>query len=440
MPRFFVRRALIALCFTLTGQAAFGEVIQRVRISADESRTRVVLDLTGPAEHRLFALANPQRIVIDLPDTGIRPNLPALPAEGLVRRIRTGQRPDDTSRVVFDVARPVVSQSFLLPPEGGAGYRLVVDLSPQRERRAAIRAPGADNPRGRDLVIAIDAGHGGKDPGARGASGAVEKNVVMQIARRLAAEIDEQPGFTSILIRNSDTFVSLRERTQRARNARADFFISIHADAFRDVRARGATVYVLSEKGATDEAGRRLAERENEADMIGGISLADHESDIAPVILDITQTASLSASIAAAEDIISQLDTVTRLRKRDVQQAGFVVLKAPDIPSVLIETAYLSNPREEAALRSSDHQAALARALGAGIIHYFFDNPPPGTYLAMNPNLTPREPMRHAVARGETLSEIAERYRVSLSRLMNSNALKSADRIRIGQVLTIPRG
>ncbi|MGD8324244.1 MAG: N-acetylmuramoyl-L-alanine amidase [Gammaproteobacteria bacterium] len=439
MLREIYRRLPAAVLVLIAGHVAHAEVIERVRISADQARTRVVLDLSGPAEHRLFALADPQRIVVDLPDTSVRPNLPALPARGLVQRIRTGQRPDATSRVVLDVAGPVISQSFMLPPDGESGYRLVVDLSREPQRRAALRAPGADNPRGRDLVIAIDAGHGGKDPGASGRHGAIEKDVVMRIARLLANEIEAQPGFSPLLIRDSDTFVSLRERTQRARNAEADFFVSIHADAFANSSARGATVYVLSEKGATDEAGRRLAQRENDADLIGGVSLADQESDIAPVILDITQTAALSASLAAAEDIISQLGTVTQLRKREVQQAGFVVLKAPDIPSVLIETAYLSNPREEAALSSSEHQGKLARALGAGIVNYFFDNPPPGTYLAMNPTLRPREPMRHAVASGETLSQIAERYRISLVRLKNSNALKS-DRIRIGQVLTIPRG
>jgi len=434
----FRRLSLPAVALTVANAAA-GEVIERVRISADDSRTRVVIDLSGPAEHRLFALENPQRIVVDLPQTGIASNLPALPSRGLVERIRTGQRPDSTSRVVLDVAGSVKTQSFLLPPDGRSGYRLVVDLSSQLPGRAPIRAPHNADPRGRDLVIAIDAGHGGKDPGASGRRGAIEKEVVMQIARRLARELDAQPGFRPLLIRDTDTFVSLRDRTQRARTAAADFFISIHADAFSDSRARGATVYVLSEKGASDEAGRRLARRENEADLIGGVSLADQESDIAPVILDITQTASLSASLSAAEKIISQLGTVTQLRKRNVQQAGFVVLKAPDIPSVLIETAYLSNPTEEAALSSSAHQGKLARALGAGIVNYFFENPPPGTRLAMNPDLRPREPMRHAVERGETLSQIAERYRVTIDSLISFNALDS-DRIRIGQVLTIPRG
>ena len=439
MLNVLLRRSAVFAVALAVGSVARAEVIERVRISADAARTRIVLDLSGPAEHRLFTLDNPRRIVVDLPQTGIRPSLPSMPAQGLVRRIRTGQRPDSTSRVVFDVAEDVRSQSFLLAPDGRSGYRLVVDLSPQEQRRSSIRAPGADNARGRDLVVAIDAGHGGKDPGASGRRGAVEKDVVMQIARRLARELEAQPGFRPLLVRDSDSFVSLRDRTQRARDAEADFFISIHADAFSDESARGATVYVLSQKGASDEAGRRLAERENGADLIGGVSLADQESDIAPVILDITQTASLSASLAAAEDIISQLGTVTRLRKRDVQQAGFVVLKSPDIPSVLIETAYLSNPTEEAALRSSEYQDRLARALGTGIVNYFFENPPPGTWLAMNPDVQPREPMRHAVVRGETLSQIASRYRVTIDSLIDFNALKS-DRIRIGQVLTIPRG
>jgi N-acetylmuramoyl-L-alanine amidase len=384
-------------------------------------------------------LDDPQRIVIDLPNTSLARQFKYGDSSGLVQRIRTGERPDNTSRIVLDVAQSVKSQSFLLPPGADQGHRLVVDLSPASGRRAEIRAPGAGDPRGRDLVIAIDAGHGGKDPGASGKNGVREKEVVMQIARRLAAALEAQPGFRPMLVRNSDAFVSLRERTQRARAAEADFFVSIHADAYRDSSARGATVYVLSEKGASDEAGRRLAQRENDADLIGGVSLADQASDIATVILDITQNAAISASVSAAEAIMEEVGSVTRLRKTEVQQAGFVVLKAPDIPSVLIETAYLSNPREEAALRSSDHQAKLARAISDGIVAYFFENPPPGSYLAMHPEVVPRGPMHHSVSRGETLSQIAERYRVSLARLISSNKLRN-DRIRIGQVLTIPRG
>ncbi len=261
----------------------------------------------------------------------------------------------------------------------------------------------------------------------------------MQIARRLAKELEEQPGFEPLLIRDSDRFISLRGRTEAARKAQADFFVSIHADAFRNELARGATVYALSQKGATDEAAARLAQRENAADLIGGVSLAAQDDMIATVLLDLSQSAAISASLVAGERILHELGAVTRLRKTQVQQAGFTVLKSPDIPSVLIETAYLSNPDEEAALRRADHQQKLAGALRAGIVTYFADNPPPGTYLARNPDVVPKTPVRHSVSRGETLSGIAERYRVSLRRLMNSNRLKN-DRIRIGQVLTIPRG
>lgn len=429
----------LAIAGLAVAPALRAATIESVRMWSDAGTTRVVLDLSGPAEHRLFALADPDRIVIDLPSTSVAHDIEQTASSGYVRRVRTGQRTDATSRVVLDLSEAVRPQSFLLSPDGQYGHRLVIDLTVTSAPRAPIRAPHASESRGRDLVIAIDAGHGGKDPGASGRRGAREKDIVMQIARRMMTELEAQPGFKPILVRTSDSFISLRERTEIARRAQADFFVSIHADAYSGTAARGATVYVLSQKGASDEAGRRLAERENGSDLIGGVSLADQESDIAGVILDITQTAALSASITASERILGALGTVTELRKSQVQHAGFTVLKSPDIPSVLIETAYLSNPSEEAALKSADHQAKLARALSNGIVEYFYENPPPGSYLARNPQAEPREPVRHAVARGETLSGIAQRYRVSLDRLINSNQLKN-DRIRIGQVLTIPRG
>lgn len=424
------------LCISTALNAAS---IHGVRTWSDAAKTRVVLDLDGPADHRLFVLDDPQRIVIDLPGTQISPQFSAGDANGLVRRIRTGERPDNTSRVVLDIQGSARSQSFALPPGDGHGHRVVVDLQRASGPRAEIRAPGANDPRGRDLVIAIDAGHGGKDPGASGSRGVREKDIVMQIARRLETELKTYPGFRPVLVRSNDTFLSLRERTTRAREAEADLFVSIHADAYSDSRARGATVYVLSEKGASDEAGRRLAQRENEADLVGGVSLAEQDSDIASVILDITQSAAISASMSAADNIIDELGSVTRMRKTDVQHAGFVVLKSPDIPSLLIETAYLSNPKEEAELRSAGHQTKLAEALASGIARYFFENPPPGSYLAMHPEVVPSELTRHNVSHGETLSQIAQRYRISVDRLINSNQLKN-DRIRTGQVLTIPRG
>ena len=246
----------------------------------------------------------------------------------------------------------------------------------------------------------------------------------------------------AVLVRDGDYFVSHRKRMEIAHEARADFFISIHADAHRDSGAKGATVYVLSEKGATDEAALLLARRENGEDLIGGVSLADKDQMLARVLLDLSQNAALSASTAAGQRLIRRMSAVTAMRRTVVQQAPFLVLKSPDIPSVLVETAYISNPREEAALRSSKHQGALAAALRQGIEDYFAANPPEGSYFATHTPAAPAAPaesVRHVIARGETLSGIAERYRVSSSSIRRSNGLRS-DVLRVGQVLTIPRG
>jgi N-acetylmuramoyl-L-alanine amidase len=262
---------------------------------------------------------------------------------------------------------------------------------------------------------------------------------VLAIARRLRTEIDTQPGMRAVMVRDGDYFVSHRQRMQVAHDARADFFISIHADSYRHSDAKGATVYVLSEKGASDEAALVLAQRENASDLIGGVSLADKDQILARVLLDLSQNASLSASTAAGERLIRRMAAVTTMRKREVQQAPFLVLKSPDIPSVLVETAYISNPREEAALRSTAYQSSLATALRQGIVDYFAANPPQGSYFAARSDAVTGEPLRHVIARGETLSGIAERYRVSSQSIRRSNSLRS-DVLRVGQVLTIPGG
>jgi N-acetylmuramoyl-L-alanine amidase len=241
----------------------------------------------------------------------------------------------------------------------------------------------------------------------------------------------------AVLVRSGDYFVPLRKRIAIAHAAQADFFMSIHADAYRDASATGATVYVLNEKGATDEAALRLAQRENASDLIGGVSLADTDQTLARVLLDLSQNAALSASTAAGQRLIRKMSAVTPMRRTQVQQAPFLVLKSPDIPSVLVETAYISNPREEASLRDPQYQASLARALREGIVDYFTANPPQGSYFAHTAN--PPSPTKHHVARGETLSEIAERYRISTASLRRSNSLKT-DSVYIGQVLTIPPG
>jgi len=413
--------------------------VDSVRVWSGPEATRVVLDLSAPAQHRLFSLSNPDRIVIDLPATSIASQIKLPDAKGFVSNVRTGPRPNGELRVVLEVSSNVKPKSFLLPPADQFGHRLVIDLAPAGRDPVVKRSPSAPTARGRDLVIAIDAGHGGKDPGASGPRGVKEKDVVLEVARRLAAEIEREPGMRPYLVREGDYYVSHRDRMQRARDRQADLFISIHADAYRDASARGATVYALSTKRASDEVARRLAERENASDLLGGVSLADKDDTLVRVLLDLSQSAAISASMTAGDRIIDRMGGVTRMRKTQVQQGPFLVLTSPDIPSILIETAYISNPKEEQALNSSKYQADLARAVHAGIVDYFRDNPPQGSYVAMNPPPRPSAPQRHVISSGETLSGIAERYRISLATLRRTNELRN-DRIRIGQILTIPPG
>jgi N-acetylmuramoyl-L-alanine amidase len=374
--------------------------------------------------------------VIDLPGTNAAGPLSLPEPKGYVASVRAGGRTGGELRIVLELTKAAKAKTFLLAPNEQYGERLVVDLA-QGEDAPIVRRAAPVPERGRDVVVAIDAGHGGDDPGASGRNGTHEKDVVVAIARRVAEELDAQPGMHAVLVRSGDYFVPLRKRLEIAHAAQADFFMSIHADSYRDSSATGATVYVLSGKGATDEAALRLAQRENASDLIGGVSLADTDQTLARVLLDLSQNAALSASTAAGQRLIKKMSSVTALRRTQVQQAPFLVLKSPDIPSVLVETAYISNPREEASLRNPQYQAALARALREGIVDYFAANPPQGSYFARTADAP--EPMVHHVERGETLSEIAEHYRVTPASLRRSNSLKT-DSVRVGQALTIPSG
>jgi N-acetylmuramoyl-L-alanine amidase len=279
----------------------------------------------------------------------------------------------------------------------------------------------------RDIVIAIDAGHGGQDSGALGRNGTKEKNVVLQIARRLAKLVNDEPGMRAYLTRDKDVFLTLRQRIRRAKEQQADMFVSIHADAFHNPKARGASVFVLSERGASSEAAKLLADKENSADLVGGISLEDKDDLLASVLLDLSQDASLEASLEVANNVLSGLKRVGNVHKKHVESAAFVVLKSPDIPSVLVETAFISNPDEERKLNSASHQNKLAQAMMSGIRRYFQRNPLPGAAM----------PQQHIVNRGDTLSTIAQRYQVSMNDLKSTNALKS-NTLRIGDVLQIP--
>lgn len=430
--------ALLVGALLLVQTAQAGKV-RGLRLWAGPQATRVVLDLSGPVEHRVFSLDAPSRIVIDLDDASV--DLPGgLPAGGgVVAGLRTGVQPGGNLRVVLDLNAAVRPKSFLLEPNESYGHRLVVDLLPFGAETPVKRAPRATREGGRALLIAIDPGHGGDDPGATGPSGLREKNVVLEVARRLADEVHRQPGMEPLLIRDGDYFVSLGDRRDIARTAQADLFVSIHADAYRNGQASGATVYMLSEKGATDEAARWAAERENASDLIGGVSLSDKDDLLRRVLVDLSQSAAISASSVVGTRVIEQLGRVTAMRRTDVQHAPFKVLKSPDMPSILIELAYISNPREERALKDSGQQTLYARAIHAGLVDYFRTNAPPDSYLASHPPPIARPPIRHVIERGETLSGIAERYRVSVATLRQSNQLRG-DKIRIGQVLEIPAG
>jgi N-acetylmuramoyl-L-alanine amidase len=356
--------------------------VRAVRLWAGPDNTRVVLDLSGSAQHSLQVLRNPDRVVLDVAGARLGAGVRTAPAgTGAVKQVRMARRPSGELRIVLDLSRPIQAKSFLAAPNDRYGYRLVIDLGTNQGVDTPVKVEHAP-PEARDLIIAVDAGHGGEDPGAIGKNGTREKDVVLAIAKELALKINSETGMRAVLTRDGDYFVPLRDRMRRARAQSADLFVSIHADSIRDRRVDGSSVYILSQRGATDEASRWLAERENASDLIGGVSLDDKDDVLASVLLDLSQSASLSASQVAAERVLHQLNRVGEIRKPQVQQARFMVLKSPDIPSMLVETAYISNPQEEQRLRGAAHQAKLAAAIHQGVHDYFYANPPAGTRVA----------------------------------------------------------
>ena len=382
-----LRIALLALAIAWVAPARAVEV-RAVRLWVSPEGTQVVLELSGSAKHSLLTLKNPDRVVLDVSGARLAAGARRPPANGVVKEVRMARRPSGELRVVLDLTRPMRAKSFLATPNDRYGYRLVVDLGGPAAAVAATVAAAAPikaehaRPEARDLIIAIDAGHGGEDPGAIGMHGTREKDVTLAIARALERSVNAEPGMRAVLTRDGDYFVPLRDRMRRARAQQADLFVSIHADSIRDRAVDGSSVYILSQRGATNEAARWLAERENAADLIGGVSLEDKGDLLASVLLDLSQTASLSASETAAEHVLHQLNLVGEVRKPLVQQAGFMVLKSPDIPSMLIETAYISNPAEEQRLRGVAHQAKLAAAIHQGLREYFYADPPAGSRIA----------------------------------------------------------
>ena len=429
-------RILLTLLLLAVNGSALAASVKELRLWRAPDHTRVVLDLSGPVAHQLLPLENPDRLVIDLSDARLAGDLASADLSGTpIRAIRHAVKDKSDLRIVLDLQGSVKPRSFLLPKTAQADDRLVIDLYDRESEARVVKHIEQVNTQ-RDVVIAIDAGHGGEDPGALGPGGLREKNVVMAIAKDLAAELNKRKGFKAVLIRTGDYYVGLSERRELARKAQADLLVSIHADAFTDPRAYGTSIYALSRRGATSTTARFLAEAANSSDLVGGVSLNGHDETVAGVLMDLSMTASLDASMQVGGKILHSMGRISRLHSKRVEQAAFVVLKSPDMPSVLVETGFISNPGEAKKLSTRGYQQQMARAIFDGINTYFSKTPPPDTYLAwLKQNRQDRR--EYVIARGDTLSGIAQRYQVSLSSLVQENGLQDS-MIRIGQTIVIP--
>ncbi|MEE1925110.1 N-acetylmuramoyl-L-alanine amidase [Pseudomonas sp. 148P] len=465
--RFRALVAVVGLLLTAVTVEAFAATqVKSMRLWRAPDNTRLVFDLSGPVEHGVFTLTAPDRLVIDINGATLAAPLTASTSNTPITSVRSAQRTPTDLRVVVDLNKAVTPKSFTLAPNAQYGNRLVVDLYDQEADAVAATAPPTPAataptppavpvtpaqpaikltpvPSGkRDIVIAIDAGHGGEDPGASGSRGQHEKDIVLQIAKELQRQINNEKGFRAELTRTGDYFIPLRKRTEIARKKGADLFISIHADAAPSTAAFGASVFALSDRGATSETARWLADSENRSDLIGGagnVSLDDKDRMLAGVLLDLSMTASLSSSLNVGQKVLGNIGRVTSLHKRRVEQAGFMVLKSPDIPSILVETGFISNANEASKLATASHQQSLARSINSGVKQFFQQNPPPGTYIAWlrDTGKIAQGPREHTVRPGETLAMIAVRYQVSVAALRSSNSLKT-DELKVGQNLDIP--
>lgn len=384
-------------CLTFTTIASQVN-INFVHYSSERTHSRVVFDTSSSIIRKVFLLNAPSRLVIDFKNARLSNPLNQPPDNHPhFKKIRSAKKNDVDLRVVVDLKQTVRQSNFNLAPNKEAGYRFVVDLMNAPRNITAIpsinRPPTLNNypivnsgihafKKSKDIVIAIDAGHGGIDSGAKGPKGTQEKRVVFAIAQKLANLINKKHGMRAVLVRKGDYYIRLRKRMEIARAAKADLFISIHADAFKNAEVRGASVFTLSRNGASSEAAHWLANHENSADLVGGISLDDKDNVLASVLLDLSQNATKEASRNVARKVLKYFKNIGRLHKNQVQNAAFAVLKSPDIPSILIETAFISNPHEERNLLSRTHQAKIADAVFKGVVSYFKEYAPANTRMA----------------------------------------------------------
>ncbi len=362
--------------------------IRNARLWRSDDKLRLVFDLSGPVRYKTFSLSAPERLIIDLSGANLSGDFSQLAlGNTVIRSIRSGHFGQGDTRIVLDLNGPVQLNSFLLPPQDGQGHRLVLDLksaAPLHIAAATEVAVDKAHPK-RDIIVVVDPGHGGKDPGAVGAKGEREKDVVLAIAQLLAKRLKREKGFDVKLVRNDDVFVPLRKRVEIARKHNADMFISVHADAAPRLTASGASVYCLSEGGATSATARFMAQRENGADLLGAtrlLNLKDKDPMLAGVILDMSMNATLAASLQLGNTVLGSLAGITTLHQKRVEQAGFAVLKSPDVPSILVETGFISNARDSQRLVTARHQQAVADGLFEGLQRYFQKNPPVNSYVA----------------------------------------------------------
>ena len=449
--------------------------LNNITVSPQAGKTSLFITVNGPFTHRLFTLTNPNRVVLDMNTTRLEFNLKQLGLNGtLIKQIRSGLPNSQTLRLVFDVSQNVQVRSV---PWENKGIRIDIlasgtspvanQIVPNKPIKPAVKPSLANNsvsvsnnsqvvssnqpaimhsqpikvPHSpsnkylRDVVVVLDAGHGGKDPGARGPGRSREKDVVLAITLKLKQLIDRQPGMRAVLTRSGDYYVGLRQRLDIARKYNGDVFVSIHADAFNNPHSNGASVFALSQRGATSEAARWLAEKENYSEL-GGVNLGeldDSNGVVRSVLIDLSQTATINSGLQMGGRVLNQLDNFTNLHNNKVEQAGFVVLKSTDIPSILVETGFISNPREERNLTSSAYQSRLSQAIFQGIKGYFWDNPPHGTRIEAMTSTH-----YHIVRSGDTLPGIASRYHVTVEALQAMNGISGKSALRPGQKLVIP--
>ncbi|KTD34869.1 N-acetylmuramoyl-L-alanine amidase [Legionella moravica] len=465
------------LCWILcisSGSVCAAE-LNHITLSPQSGKTSLFISLNGPFTHRVFTLTNPNRVVLDLNSTSLKFNLKQLGLNNsLIKQIRSGLSNTQTLRLVFDVNQavqarsapwdnkglridlvasgtvPVAEQSITNKPlqpvaiptnvkaatSGSTNPPVVSSNQPAIMHSQPIKVPHSpSNKYLRDVVVVLDAGHGGKDPGARGPGRSKEKDVVLAITLKLKQLIDRQQGMRAVLTRSGDYYVGLRQRLDIARKYNGDVFVSIHADAFNNPHSNGASVFALSQRGATSEAARWLAEKENYSEL-GGVNLGeldDSNGVVRSVLIDLSQTATINSGLQMGSKVLNQLDNFTNLHNNKVEQAGFVVLKSTDIPSILVETGFISNPREERNLTSSAYQSRLSQAIFQGIKSYFWENPPHGTRIEAMTSTH-----YHIVRSGDTLPGIASRYHVTIEALQAMNGISGKSALRPGQKLVIP--